>query len=229
MLPFAEVIPLRRLPKHLGVFDYTVPPTLRLQPGLIVAVPFRGRVIDALVWRLKATPQVAAQTLRSVLAVRDPNPALTGVQLKLLDFTAGYYLQSPAVVAHAMLPSLRYLPPPSLSPLPTPRPAPCRLLIGPYPPQEWRPMIRDTLASGRQVLVLCPEVSYAQAAWSALSSALGDRVALLHGKLTTRVLMPDFSARSAACQAFDSNHGPYANTTRSAPSRTIHPLPGCTR
>ncbi len=187
MFAFAEVIPLRRLPKHLGVFDYTVPPTLRLQPGQVVAVPFRGRVIDALVWRLKAQPQVAAETLRSVLAVRSSTPALTDGQLKLLDFTATYYLQSPAVVAHAMLPSLRYLPPPSLSPLPTPRQETRhRLLIGPHPPQQWLQMIRGTLASGRQVLVLCPEVSYAQAAWSALSSTLGGRVALLHGKLTAR-------------------------------------------
>lgn len=186
MLSFAEVIPLRRLPKHLGVFDYAIPPTLRLQPGLIVAVPFCGRVIDALVWRLKAQPQVAAATLRSVLAVRGQYPALTDVQLKLLDFTADYYLQSPAVVAHAMLPSLRYLSPQSLSPLPNPSSAPHHLLVGPYPPREWLPMIRAALAGLRQVLVLCPSVSYAQAAGSALSSVLGDQVAPLHGRLTVR-------------------------------------------
>lgn len=52
---YAEIIPLLRLPRSLGIFDYRVPSELlsKLQPGTIVLIPFRGKKVQGVLLRLK--------------------------------------------------------------------------------------------------------------------------------------------------------------------------------
>ncbi|MBT6334652.1 MAG: hypothetical protein HOJ29_01525, partial [Candidatus Magasanikbacteria bacterium] len=47
----AKIIPLKRLPKHIDILDYTIPKTLEgsLKVGQLITIPFRTSNIFGLV------------------------------------------------------------------------------------------------------------------------------------------------------------------------------------
>lgn len=89
----------------VGPFDYSVPAGMDLPAGSVVQVPLGPRRIDGIVWDsgLPEAQPVAASRLRPVAAKHDM-PPLSAPLRRLIDWTADYYIASPAAVARMALP-----------------------------------------------------------------------------------------------------------------------------
>jgi primosomal protein N' (replication factor Y) len=71
------------VPSMAGVFDYAVPEALagQVMPGSLITVPFGRQTVQAVVLDLPGEPSVAET--RELLSVLDPEPVLTGAQIRL--------------------------------------------------------------------------------------------------------------------------------------------------
>jgi primosomal protein N' (replication factor Y) len=90
----------------VGPFDYSVPQGMDLPVGSVVQVPLGPRRIDGIVWDAGSfgAEEIEASRLRPVLARHDM-PPLSHPLRRLIEWTADYYLASPAAVARMALPS----------------------------------------------------------------------------------------------------------------------------
>lgn len=101
------------------LLTYTIPPELAgsIQPGQLVAVPYGERLVEGIVWRLRADEDMPLQSddersgkhhsqveLRPVRELLDPEPALLPHQIALAEWMAEYYITPLAQVAQIMLP-----------------------------------------------------------------------------------------------------------------------------
>ncbi len=96
----------------LGPLDYAVPAGLALAPGDAVEVPLGPRRITGVVWdadRL-AAPDVPAARLRAVIA-RLPLPPLAPALMRLIEWTADYYVAPLQAVVRMAWPSVAFLSP----------------------------------------------------------------------------------------------------------------------
>lgn len=101
---FARVIPALRLPRHLGVFDYTIPEGMAVKPGSLVMVQFRGKRTPAVVRELLEETEVKGKTFKPILASLDA--ALTEDLLALISWIEENALVSPALAAKTILPEI---------------------------------------------------------------------------------------------------------------------------
>ncbi len=92
-----------------GLYDYRVPPALadRVRPGVRLAVPLTGRLVEGFCVRCKPASDVAPERLKDVAAVIDPRPVYPEVALDLAVWTARRYLCQPGEVLRAAGPSRR--------------------------------------------------------------------------------------------------------------------------
>lgn len=90
----------------VGPFDYGVPQGMDLPTGSVVQVPLGPRRIDGIVWDSGSfgAEEIEASRLRPVVARYDM-PPLSAALRRLIEWTADYYLASPAAVARMALPS----------------------------------------------------------------------------------------------------------------------------
>ncbi|PXW68440.1 replication restart DNA helicase PriA [Blastomonas natatoria] len=90
----------------VGPFDYSVPAGMDLPVGSVAQVPLGPRRIDGIVWDAGAfgAAEIEASRLRPVAAKYDM-PPLSQPLRRLIEWTADYYLASPAAVARMALPS----------------------------------------------------------------------------------------------------------------------------
>ena len=97
---FVEVIPLRRTPFGLNVFDYRLPEGMEVQIGQLVVVPLRGHPTEALIFRCKETSAFAkrAQEVIRVLPLATHVPPAC---VELLVWVAERTFSSYPTVAHA--------------------------------------------------------------------------------------------------------------------------------
>jgi len=101
----AEVVPLLRLPRNLGVFDYLIPPGLaQLKAGQFVEVTFRRRFVPAVVLRTKQGYQNPRYRYQSIAARINNDFFIPPSQLRLAQWISDYYLQSLATVLRSMTP-----------------------------------------------------------------------------------------------------------------------------
>ncbi|MDO8598972.1 MAG: hypothetical protein Q7S02_02600 [bacterium] len=106
-----DVIPIKRLPDHLGVFTYRVPEALtpRISRGVYVRIPFRGQKVWGIVQRAPSTAKIRATApLRDILSVCHEG-ARSDAEVDALERAAALYRTSIATVAlHAVsVPPLR--------------------------------------------------------------------------------------------------------------------------
>lgn len=101
---FAEVLPIIKLPRNLGVFEYRVPEDLikQVSVGTIVRIPFRKRNICGMVWKLKDHTNISQKMLKNICGVEKHFPTAPH-QPHLVDWMSQYYLQSPALVVKTLL------------------------------------------------------------------------------------------------------------------------------
>lgn len=106
---FAEVVPLSRLPRTLGVFDYRVPPGLQgtIGVGSLVIAPFRSSELTAIVVDLKAKSAIAPNRTRELSGIAYPDVRLTRTQLELARTISRRYRTSLATTVKMFVPPLR--------------------------------------------------------------------------------------------------------------------------
>lgn len=92
------------VPQISGVFDYHLPPDLngQVEPGCLVVVPFGRQMVQGIVLRLSAEAQVAET--RPVMALLDPQPVVTPLQMRLAEEMAAQTLSPLAACLGLMLP-----------------------------------------------------------------------------------------------------------------------------
>ena len=93
---FASIVPIQRLPKGLGIFDYHVPVELesQLRIGQLVEISFRKKIGFGIVRATTGTPPVSTKknvVWLDVLSIVHQTPLLTTTHLDLLSTTAGWY------------------------------------------------------------------------------------------------------------------------------------------
>lgn len=101
----ADIVPIKRLPDHLGVFTYRVPESdaPRAIRGAYVRIPFRGRNIWGIVVHSPAHVEFAHSRLRSILDIRT-DYTLTEEEVRAIERAAALYRTAIATVALHALP-----------------------------------------------------------------------------------------------------------------------------
>ncbi len=90
----------------LGPLDYKLPAGMQVPYGSIVSVPLGPRKVPGVVWETDSFPveEIDEGRLRAVLEVRDV-PPLSAPLRRLIEWTASYYIASPASVLRMVLSS----------------------------------------------------------------------------------------------------------------------------
>ena len=91
----------------LGPLDYRVPQGMAVMPGSIVLAPLGPRQLAGVVWepeRMPSDAEVGDNRLRNLASVYDL-PPLSAPLRRLIEWTADYYLASPAAVLRMALAS----------------------------------------------------------------------------------------------------------------------------
>ena len=86
MMSFVQIVV--NVPAVSGVFDYSVPDSLRGQiaVGHLVIVPFGNKTVQGVVFRFVDQPSVA--NVKEILEIVDPLPVLTQPQIALAEAMA---------------------------------------------------------------------------------------------------------------------------------------------
>jgi len=102
---FCEVILSRRFPKHLGIFDYKIPPDLlsKIKVGQLVTIPFRKSEREGVVIKIKKT-SIAGKKIKPIEKIIQNNPILTPDQILLAQWMADYYFLSLGTIIKTILP-----------------------------------------------------------------------------------------------------------------------------
>lgn len=90
----------------LGPLDYRVPEGMEVEPGSIVMAPLGPRSVPGVVWDVDSFPvdEIDFKRLRPLRELRDV-PPLSAPLRRLIEWTAQYYLASPASVLRMVLSS----------------------------------------------------------------------------------------------------------------------------
>jgi primosomal protein N' (replication factor Y) len=91
----------------LGPLDYRIPHGMSVTPGSIVLAPLGPRQLPGVVWdpdRMPSDAEVGDNRLRNLVSVYDL-PPLSAPLMRLIEWTASYYLAPPAAVLRMALAS----------------------------------------------------------------------------------------------------------------------------
>lgn len=88
----AHVVPILRLPRRIGFFDYEIPDafTAQLRPGHRVRISFKGRSIGGIVWSISDTSEVS-RALKPIELVVDAHPLLSEQDRVCIEWFAEYH------------------------------------------------------------------------------------------------------------------------------------------
>lgn len=99
----ARVVPVRRLPNERSWFDYQIHPDVPVTPGQLVTIPFGQKTIQGVVWELLADSDHL--NLKTIAAVRQPEPVMTPWQRQALQQVADWYFVSLGTLVVSALPT----------------------------------------------------------------------------------------------------------------------------
>jgi len=102
----AQILPLLRMPKSLGVFSYTVPLELQKQikQGQIVKINFRHKTSQGLIVGFQAQKKKISFKLKEIEKIITPEPIITATQIDLINFISDYYGLAKGLVARSLVP-----------------------------------------------------------------------------------------------------------------------------
>src|SRR5207249_1712708 len=172
-----QIAPLPPVPLH-DLFTYRVPEPLRplVRPGMRVRMPLGRQTRTGVV---AGFVDVAPPgELRPILDVLDADPFVPPDLLELCRWTAGYYLASLAEVLAAVVPAAI-----------ASRDAASFLLhgvTGSGKTEVFLAAAEHTLAAGRDVLLLVPEIALTHQLVDRVRARFGDALAVLHSGLGPR-------------------------------------------
>lgn len=90
----AHIIPIKRMPRTLGLLSYTVPSNLhtRITPGQLVCIPLRKSILYGLVVSVDTSSSIASHTdLKEIASIVNEIPLYSHIQLSLICFMADTY------------------------------------------------------------------------------------------------------------------------------------------
>ncbi len=87
---------------HRHTFTYSIPPSLLLEPGCAVSVPFGPRTVRGIVTALSDITKVAET--RDIIGLVSPLPLVTPERISLASWIAGYYMAPVFSALTLMLP-----------------------------------------------------------------------------------------------------------------------------
>ncbi|HBZ02013.1 MAG TPA: hypothetical protein DEO84_11910, partial [candidate division Zixibacteria bacterium] len=87
-------------------FTYRVPSELeaRISSGMLVVVPFRNSATVGVILELLESPDPIKGNIKDIIGLGDPELAISGEILKLVEFIARQYITTPGMVLKAALP-----------------------------------------------------------------------------------------------------------------------------
>lgn len=105
---YAEIIPVKRLSRTLGIFDYLVPSDLErvIRRGHLVSIPFRKRLSKGIVFCLKNESAIPSSRLKNIERIAHEDPFLTSAQFDLLNTMSEDYFCSPSILVGMMIPKV---------------------------------------------------------------------------------------------------------------------------
>ncbi|KKT22620.1 MAG: Primosomal protein N' [Parcubacteria group bacterium GW2011_GWE1_43_8] len=161
----AQVVPLRRLPRTKGVFDYEVPAQAIVEVGDLVQIPFKSSLVEGIVFDIK-TGEATIKNLKSIGNTLIPGCA-NRRQLSLIFWLANYSGVSLATAAKLVLPfkpTSRFI----ISPIKN-KPIikdkaglkPINIIFSSLSAKEQvvDSLVKQVINRGQQVLLLVPEIS----------------------------------------------------------------------
>jgi len=209
----AGVIPLKKMPRHLSIFDYLVPPEVedKIAVGQQVKIPWRNQVIFGLVTELKKMPEKKSFQLKPLFTVTDEQPITTKQQAEVIAQASNYYHQSPSLFWKMILPSF-----------PTKKTTYKTWLeetsIGTNEPdnslkasvnnlssgKSWRLIMPDTLVdmyqytsllaqSKGQTLIVCPELFHVRTVLSWLPRGDFSQIAVMHRDMSVSDYLDNYT------------------------------------
>lgn len=160
----ARVIPLLRLPRQLGVFDYVIPAELAVVAGALVTVEFRRRHVVGLVAAIAPTSDIPPARLKPLLRVLTDQPIVPTHFFEIISYVCREGVASPATALRSILPSFRQRDHLDLNGRPD-RPTrrrpgnPPQLLTYRYEAARLKKLgqlVDETRAAGRSLLIIVP-------------------------------------------------------------------------
>lgn len=111
MTLIAKVIPLKRMPRSIGVFDYAIPPEITgdLLVGQLVVIPLRKKTIVGVICEILKVENEKAEKLKYIEKIINNSPILTKRQVKNILMFAQLYGVSVGVMANMILPPIKKL------------------------------------------------------------------------------------------------------------------------
>lgn len=143
-LRIARIVPLIRMPRSLGFFDYLIPEGMDADIGELVTIPFRGRKLPGIVVEKPETSDVPEGRLKEIHEVIDVPPLGKAVVHTILQIAA-HSLTSPATTAHAFVPTIPKRQQPPLE-------APPGDVLLPEPPEDLPPLWKAAFEPGNSLL-----------------------------------------------------------------------------
>lgn len=212
---FAEIIPLRRLVRSLGVFDYQVPDFLQksIKQGQLVQISFQKTDFLGVVVKIKENSSIPQKRLKAITKIVQKEPVITPQQFKLLDWMAGYYFLAPGGILKSMIPDFPKKP---ATPRKQPQTQKISLKISKriipiltkevneflkgnlsthllsYPQKSYLfafywGVIKKTVNQDKTVLILVPDFQELNRIYSLIATKIPrSQVALIHSNLTSR-------------------------------------------
>lgn len=105
---FVEVVPLMKLPRQFGSFDYEIPEDLRdtMTIGSLVIIPWRGRRATGIVFGIREQPSDGAHTkkIKQIDGVLNSPPLPLHI-IKTIIWIRDTYFHSLGTIAHALVPT----------------------------------------------------------------------------------------------------------------------------
>ncbi|MBT7755225.1 MAG: hypothetical protein HN726_03445, partial [Candidatus Magasanikbacteria bacterium] len=88
----AKIIPLKRLPKHIDILDYTIPKTLEgsLKVGQLITIPFRTSNIFGLVLSIEKN-RIIQKKLKDIIDIVIQEPLLEKPHIHFLRTISSWY------------------------------------------------------------------------------------------------------------------------------------------
>lgn len=108
----AGVVPIRALPSARVMFDYDIPPDLKVQPGQLVRIPFLRSLTQGVVWDIRARSD--APRRRPIASVVSPTPVVTDWQRRVFQAIRDQTFVSYGSLLRSSLPSWTTRQPPPL-------------------------------------------------------------------------------------------------------------------
>lgn len=186
----ASIIPIRRMPRRMGPFDYTVPTHLEqdIQPGQLVTIPLRKSEVFGLVFSLSQTSQTKG--MRDIINIVHKTPLVDPAYLAFFQKTADLYGVSVGTIAQmSLLPmQKRKLKKIELNPLEL-RTEPPKTQTVPniytYSSEKERALFLKKQIQGT-TLILLPEIKLLDHVLELLPNTIKERAITWHSELTVK-------------------------------------------